>query len=167
MIPAHLPVTELERRYRAAHDPVARSHWQIIWLLARGAGTAVVARSTGYSIRWIRQVAKRYREGGPEALGDHRHTNPGRADRKLLTPAVGAELRAALAGPAPDGGRWTGPKVAQWLSDRLGRPIHPQRGWEALRALGFTRQRQRPRPHAARADPAAQDAFKKGGSGRR
>lgn len=45
-IPAHLPVAQLERRYRAAPDPIARGHWQIVWLLARGDPTAAVAEVT-------------------------------------------------------------------------------------------------------------------------
>jgi len=48
------------------------------------------------------------------------------------------------------------------MAARLGRPVAPQRGWEQLRALGLTPQR--PRPREERADPAAQAAFKKGGS---
>jgi hypothetical protein len=50
---------ELEQRYRRAEDPVARSQWQIVWLLAGGASSAAVARSTGYSVNWIREIARR------------------------------------------------------------------------------------------------------------
>ena len=101
-LPPHLPLDELERRYRGARDPVARSHWQIVWLLARGEPTAAVCRATGYCANWVREVARRYREGGPAALGDRRHANPGGAP--LLAPAQQEELRAALAGATPDGG---------------------------------------------------------------
>jgi transposase len=80
----------------------------------------------------------------------------------LLDAAQQAQLQDALAGPAPDGGLWTGRQVARWMSQRLGRPVSPQRGWEWLRRLGFTPQR--PRPRETRADPAAQEAFKRGGS---
>lgn len=160
VIPPHLSVKELERRYRAAQDPVARSPWQIIWLLARGAATAEVAAATGYSPNWIREIARRYREDGPAALGDRRHANPGAAS--LLTSAQQEELRAALAGPAPDGGLWTCRQVAAWIGARVGRPVAEARGWEYLRKLGFTPQR--PRPRATHADPDAQAAFKKGGS---
>jgi transposase len=162
IVPPHLPVAELERRYRRARDPVARSHWQIVWLLARGEATGAVGRATGYSVNWVREVAKRYREGGPAALGDRRHANPGAAP--LLDPGQQERLRAALAGPAPDGGLWTGRKVAAWMAAELGRPVGEQRGWEWLRRLGFTPQR--PRPREQRADPEAQAAFKKGGSRR-
>ena len=162
MIPPHLPPAELERRYRRERDPVARSHWQIVWLLAGGAPTAEVCRATGYGANWVREVARRYREEGPAGLGDRRHANPGAAP--LLDPAGQGELRAALGGPAPDGGLWTGRKVAAWIAARVGRPVAEQRGWEYLRKLGLTLQR--PRPREERADPAAQAAFKKRGSRR-
>jgi transposase len=159
-VPPHLAVEELARRYRRARDPVLRSHYQIVWQLARGEPTAAVCRATGYSPNWVREVARRYREEGPPGLGDRRRGNPGGAP--LLGAAQQAELRAALAGPAPDGGLWTGRKVAGWMAARLGRPVAEQRGWEYLRRLGFTPQR--PRPRETRADPEAQAAFKKGGS---
>src|SRR3954447_232545 len=158
-IPPHLTVDELEQRYRGAHDPVARSQWQIMWLLAGGQSTAAVSQSTGYSQNWIREVARRYRADGPAGLGDRRHTNPGQAP--LLDVRQQAQLREALGGPAPDGGVWTGRWVAHWMSQQLGRPIHVQRGWEWMRRLGFTPQW--PRPQATRADAEAQEAFKKGG----
>jgi transposase len=161
-LPAHLPVDELERRYRRARDPVERSHLQIVWLVAIGTPTAEVARVTGYSVTWVREVAGRYRTGGPAALGDRRRANPGAAP--LLDAAQQARLRAALGGPAPDGGLWTGRKVAAWMGEALDRPVGEQRGWEWLRRLGFSPQR--PRPRETRADPDAQAAFKKGGSGR-
>ena len=159
MIAPHLPIAELQRRYRTAEDPVARSQWQILWLLAQGMPTAHVAQVTGYGVRWIQEIARRYR-AGPQAIGDRRHTNPGAAP--LLAGDQQAQLRAALAGPAPDGGIWTGRWVARWMSAVLGRPISVQRGWEWMRRLGFTPQR--PRPRETRADAAAQAAFKKGGS---
>ena len=160
IIPPHLPVPELERRYRAAQAPVARSHWHIIWLLARGDPTTTVADVTGYSVNWVREIARRYRDDGPAGLGDRRHTNPGAAP--LLDVAQQDALRAVLAGPAPDGGLWTSRKVATWISERVGRPVAEVRGWEYLQRLGFSPQR--PRPRATRADPAAQAAFKKRGS---
>lgn len=155
----HLTVAELEQRYRSAEDRVAHGQWHILWLLAGGRRTVEVARVTGYGVRWIQEVARRYRDEGPAAIGDRRHTNPGAPP--LLHRTQQEQLRAALAGPAPDGGLWTGRQVARWMSQLLGRPVSPQRGWEWMRRLGFTPQR--PRPREPRADPAAQAAFKKGG----
>ena len=160
IMPPHLSLDELEQRYRRAGDPVARSHWQIVWLLVGGAPTTEVSRVTGYSVNWVREVARRYRVDGPAGMGDRRHTNPGAAP--LLDGLQQEQLRRALGGPAPDGGLWTGRQVAHWIGATLGRPVDPTRGWEWMRRLGFTPQR--PRPRETRADPAAQAAFTKGGS---
>ncbi|MFI5274945.1 MAG: winged helix-turn-helix domain-containing protein [Ktedonobacterales bacterium] len=159
-IAVHLSVTELEASYRRATDPVARSQWQMLWLLAGGQSTAQVAASTGYSCDWIRTIAHRYQEAGPAGVGDRRHHN--RGAKRLLTAAQEAELDQALDGPAPRGGRWTAAQAAAWMSERVGRPVHVARGWEAMRRLGFTLGR--PRPRHANADLAVQEAFKKGGS---
>jgi transposase len=157
-IAPHLTVAELEQRYRQAGDPVARSQWQMLWLLAGGRPTAEVARVTGYSVRWVQEIARRYR-AGPAAIGDRRHGNPGAAP--LLDVAQQEQLRQALGGPAPDGGLWTCRQVAAWIGTQIGRPVDPTRGWEWMRRLGFTPQR--PRPRETRADPVVQEAFKKGG----
>lgn len=156
----HLETAELERRYRAAQDPVERTHYQILWLLSAGRTTTAVMEATGYSRGWVQEVARRYTTGGPAALGDKRHTNPGGAARALLDEAGQQELREALAGDAPDGGLWSGRKVAAWIADRLGRVIGPQRGWEYLRRLGYGPKV--PRPHHAEADAAEQAACPKG-----
>src|SRR5215211_6814316 len=158
-IAPHMTVAELEQRDRQAGDPVARSQWQMLWLLAGGMATAEVARVTGYSVRWVQEIARRYR-AGPAAIGDRRHTNPGAAP--LLDARQQEQLRQALVGAAPDGGLWTCRSVAAWMSTHLGRPVSEQRGWEWMRRLGFTPQR--PRPRETRADAAAQTAFKKGDS---
>ncbi len=156
----HLGNEELERRYREAKDPVLRSHYQIVWLLSRGRTTREVVEATGYSPNWIRQVARRYNEGGPEGLGDQRHNNPGGVQRALLDAQGREGLRRALAEPPEDGGLWSGRKAAEWIERRTGRRgVRAQRGWEYLRKLGHTPQV--PRPANAKADPQEQEAFKK------
>ena len=45
----HLSPEALERRYRAAQEPHARSWWQILWLLAKGQTATAIAESTGYT----------------------------------------------------------------------------------------------------------------------
>lgn len=156
----HLGAEEVERRYRACRDPVERSHWHMVWLVAVGHRVPEVAVLTGYSVPWVRTIIGRYNADGPSGLVDRRHANPGQPP--LLAPAQREELRGVLAAPPPDGGLWTGRKVAAWMAERLERPVGEVRGWEAIRALGFTPQR--PRRRETRADAAAQQAFKKGGS---
>lgn len=160
-VTAQLSVAELAVRYRRAHDPGERSHWQIVWLVAQGHHVPEVAQRVGYSPNWVREIIRRFNAGGPEALIDGRAAHRG-GNPPLLSPAGRTALAEALDGPAPDGGVWTCGTVAAWMADRLGRPVAEARGWEALRSLGFSLQR--PRPKATTADPAAQAAFKKGGS---
>lgn len=157
-VTAHLSLDDLAHRYRACRDPVERSHWHIVWLVAQGHSGAAVARLTGYSETWVRTLIHRYNDHGPAGIVDRRHANPGQAP--LVSSAVREELRTVLVDPPSDGGLWTGPKVAAWLTARLDRDVSPQRAWEVLRSLGFTLHQ--PRPRAQAADPVAQDAFKKG-----
>ena len=70
----HLSVDDLERRYRAAKEPNARSWWQILWLLSQGHTAVQIAAVTGYSAYGIGQIAKRYNEQGPAGMQNRRHT---------------------------------------------------------------------------------------------
>ncbi len=158
-LPPHVSSPEIRNRYCACADGVERTHWQIIWLLDQGQHVPAVAAQLGYTEDWVRTIVHRYMELGPDGLKDRRRNNPG--GKPLVSAAVRAELQTRLVDPPDDGGLWTGPKVAVWLSQRLGRPVAPQRAWEVLRAIGFTVQR--PRPTAVQADPVAQEGFKKGG----
>ena len=140
---------------------MARSQWQIVWLLALGEPSERVAAVTGYSLTWIRTVARRYNAEGAAGIGDRRHAN--RGGPRLLTPEQMAALDqalegAALEGAAPGGGRWTAAKVAAWIAERTGRRVGIPTGWRYLRRLEW--RRYRPRPQHAKADTAAQAAFR-------
>jgi transposase len=156
-IEPHLELKELETRYRRATDPVDRSQWQIIWLLAQKHKVAEVAEVTGYTQGWIRELARRFNRTGEQALGDKRRDLPG--GPPLLSPELQAELAEAVQQPHPDGGLWNGPKVTAWIELKTGRKVRRQRGWEYLTKLGFSLQQ--PRPHHAKADEVAQSEFKK------
>ena len=151
----HLSVETVETRYRQAKDPVERSQWQIIWLLAQGKTTKAIREVTGYCLAWIRTIAHRYNHDGPAGIGDRRHGNPGGGF--LLSAQLQTQLVAALEEPPPDGGLWTGRKVAQWILVHTGRKVHPQRGWEYLKRLNYSKRVLRPRH--AKADAAAQLDF--------
>src|SRR5215469_9197348 len=137
-IAAHLSPGEQEQWYRKATDPVERSHYQVIWLLAQGKRVREVAEVTGYCANWIRILARRYNQEGPAALADQRQHNTGAPC--LLSVEQQGRLHQQLSHPPPDGGLWTGPKVAFWMGKQLGRTLHPQRGWEALKRLSLSLQ---------------------------
>ena len=152
----------MEHRYRKAKDPVERSHRQIVWLLGEGKTTGEVCEVTGYSLGWVRQIARRYNERGVEGLGDRRHANPGARERALLDEEGQAELREALLEESPPGGGiWSGPKVALWIAQRNGlEKVHVQRGFEYLSKVGMSPQVPRP-SNANGSDVSEREAFKK------
>src|SRR4051795_1287727 len=155
----HLSVEDPEAEFRSARDPTATRHFQVIWLLARGHTIADVAAVTSFVPRWIEQLLARYNAEGPEALGDLRRPNGGVPS--VLHPALLERLRARLEAPPPDGGLWSSRKVAAWMAGELGlAAVFPQRGWEALKAIGWSVQKPRPR-HPASSTPEERAAFKK------
>ena len=153
----HEDEKDLEKRYRAAHDGIARSQWQILWLLRSGKRTREVAELTGYSVVWIRELVKRYNADGPSVIGDNRHKNPGRPLK--LNAEQQASLKAELMKAEAAGEPWSGVQVATWMSQQLGIPIYAVRGWEMLQRWGF--KRKVPRPRHAKANAQEQTEFKK------
>lgn len=156
-IASHLTVSELKTKYREATNPVTRSQYQIIWLLALGNKTEEVAETTGYSVQWIRELARRYNRSGLEGLGDRRENNPG--GKTLLDEVQAAQLLQVIQQPAPDGGLWNGRKVADWMSELLERQVSPQRGWEYFKAMEY--RLRMPRPENQQADQLEQEDWKK------
>ena len=131
-----LSLEELEAGYRQAKEPVKRTHYQIIWLLAKGMSTQEVAAVTGYSRSWMYELVWGYNRSGIETLGDQRVLNQG-SSKPLLDDVQQAQLWQALQEPPAKGGQWNGRKVAEWIADLIGRPVSRQRGWEYLKQMRF------------------------------
>ena len=58
-IVGHLPVEELEARYRAARDATEARHFQAIWLLARGRTFLEAAEVLAFAPRWVEGQGRR------------------------------------------------------------------------------------------------------------
>lgn len=155
----YLSVVDLQAGYRGSRDATLARHYQVIWLLAQGRTVAETAQLTGFVPRWVEELLVRYNRFGPSSLGDRRRGNGARAT--ILTPEILDLLRERLKSPPGDGGVWTSRKVAVVIAAELGlERVAEQRGWEALRAIGWTIQKPRPR-HARAAGPEEQAEFKK------
>lgn len=154
----YLGVEALQQRYRTSSDATLARHYQVIWLLAQGRSLGEVARLTSFAKRWVEQLLARYNAFGPSSLGDRRRGNG--APPSVLTPDLLERLRERLKHQPDDGGVWTAKKAAAFMAADLGRSVAEQRGWEALRAIGWTVQRPRP-SHVRAATPEEQTAFKK------
>lgn len=162
---AQLSSFELEARYEAAADPIAKSHFHALWLLSSGYEVEEVAELLSFSPRWVQALSKRYNEGGPEALGDQRVHNGTKPT--ILTSEALAALKQRIKTPPDEGGLWTGPKIAHWFAKFHGlKSVHDQRGWDALVAIDYSIQQPRPRhPKAATDEDRA--ALKKNSRPRR
>ncbi len=158
-VAGHLSLAELQAVYRTSGDARLARHYQVIWLLAQGRSCAEVAQLTSLARRWVERLLARYNQFGPSSLGDRRRGNGARPT--ILTPEILDLLKERLRSPPDDGGVWTAKKVAAVMAAELGlASVAEQRGWEALRAIGWTIQRPRPR-HARAAGPEEQAEFKK------
>ncbi len=124
---SHLSASELEARYKAAADPVSKSHFHALWLLSMDYKTGEVAQILSFSPRWVQRLVKRYNAQGPDSLSDRRLGNG-------AAPAILTEEA-----------------LARWLAKFHGRKsVHDQRGWDTLVAIEYSIQSPRPRhPKAA------------------
>ena len=156
----HRTVNQLRAKYRACRHPVEKPRWHALWLLARTdapRAPAQVADVVGLSAVTVRAVLHRWNATGPDGLSDGRKGN---GSEPRLTPRRRNALYAALQQRPPDGGVWTGPKVARYVRDRWRVEVGPVTGWRWLRGLGFTLQVPRP-SHPNSATPAGRRAWKK------
>jgi transposase len=156
----HRTVNQIRSQYRACRHPVEKVRWHAVWLLARTdepRTPAQVAAVVGLSDVTVRAVLHRWNAAGPAGLTDGR---TGNGSEPRLTARRREALYAALQKRPPDGGLWTGPKVARYVRDRWGVGAGPVTGWRWLRDLGFTLQVPRP-SHPRSADRAARRAWKK------
>lgn len=156
----HRTANQIRAKYRACRNPVEKVRWHAIWLLARTdppRTPAQVAGLVGLSGVTVRAVLRRRNARGPGGLADGRRGN---GAEPRLTPRRRDALYAALQKRPPDGGVWTGRKVARYARDRWGVSVGPVTGWRWLRDLGFTLQVPRP-SHPGAADAPARRRWEK------
>lgn len=128
-------------------------------LLAKQGFTAPeVATCTGFSRRTVQDWVARYNRDGLAGL----QTKPGRGRKPALTPEQAEQLQRRLdAGPLPQDGVCTlrGKDVQRILEKEFGKLRSLNTVYSILHHLGFSSLV--PRPQHPKADPAAQEEFKK------
>jgi transposase len=160
-IDSHLPPEEIARRYRACRTGVEKTHWRVIGLMTRPEQPltpAQAAAQVGLSAVWVRALLRRWNAEGPGGLAGRREGTDG--GRSELTTDRQIDLWDVLQRTPPDGGLWTGPRVAAYVRDRWGVGARPQTGWDRLRGPGSSLQVPRP-SHPEAATPAGRRAWKR------
>jgi transposase len=156
---AHLTTEELKHRYLACQKAQEKTRWRALHLISKGVMASEAARRVGRTSGWVTQLVSRYNQQGPDSIP--RQTGQRTAGRPpKLSPSLALELDKALRARPPDGGLWTGPKVAAWIANRSGHEVHHSTGWRALKRLGFSLQVPRP-ANKRRASREEQAEFKK------
>ena len=155
----HLTTEELRRRYRACQRAQEKVRWRALCLISGGGVAAEAARRVGRSSSWVTKLVARYNRDGADAVKRQRSERQ-HGPRPRVDAALAQQLDRALRAAAPDGGLWTGPKVAAWIAEQTGQQVHQTTGWRALQRLGFSLQMPRP-ANKRRASAGEQAEFKK------
>ena len=164
---------ELRRRARREPDRVAAMRMMAIANALEGMSRAEAARLAGMERQALRDAVVRYVEprGSPDnaegLAGLHDRPRPGAA-RRLDAEREEALCRLVLDGPDVEASglsAWTLPDLCREVEARWGVSYHPSHMGEIMRRLGLSWQKAR--PSHPEADPAAREAFAKGGFRRR
>lgn len=148
---------ELKKLYQQSKCSIERRRTQAIWLLSEGKSAKEVHEITAYSNVNLSRIIDAYNEKGAEGLRDGRRKNTGRPT--VLSDAEMLQLAQEIRKDYKKNMYWSGKDVINWVKEQCGRDIPKQRAYEYLKAIGMSLQT--PRPHHAKADPIAQDIFKK------
>ncbi len=154
----HLTTEELKKRYHSCQKAQEKTRWHALYLISKGVVAAEAARRVGRASSWITNLARRYNERGADAV--ERQTSEKVSHLSSVDEQLGQQLAEALEGAAPDGGLWTGVKVAAWIAARTGTQVHRVTGWRQIERLGFSLQTPRPQ-NKRRASDEKQAEFKK------
>jgi transposase len=155
----HLTTEELKRRYRACQKAQEKGRWRALLLISTGIVAAEAARRVGRSSSWVTKLVTRYNRDGADAV-KRQSSERKHGPRPRVDAALANQLDQALRSSAPDGGLWTGPKVAAWIAEKSGREVHHTTAWRAMHRLGFSLQTPRPQ-NKRRATAEEQLEFKK------
>jgi len=155
----HRTAEQLAELIRAERRAKVARRLDAVRLAMHGHAAAEVGERVLLSDRQVRAWVARYNDGGTDALADR----PGRGRKGPLTAPDEERLKARLrAGPAPtDGGVCVlrGEDVVRIPAAEFGLVRSRSAVYDPLHRLGF--EPRRPRPRHPKADPDAQDRFKK------
>lgn len=146
-IEPHLTHEEIAKKYRGCKNAREKSYWHLIKLMTEPNKARLVteaAQLVGFCQNWARILVHRYNEEGPENFIDKRKNNQGR--EAFLSAKQQEQLKKILIEKRPpDGGLWTGPKVALWIEKKTKKRITAVGAWKWIKKSGFTLQVPRPK----------------------
>jgi transposase len=151
---------ELYAQYRSAQTLATRKRLHALWLVRQGQGVAAAAQQAGVSPRTLERWLAWYRQGGLKAVLGRVPGHGGKGKACWLSP----QEQQSLLAQASTGAFRTYGEAQQWVQQEYGVAYRYQGLYAVLARLGV--HPKVPRPTAAKADPKAQEAWKKGDSRR-
>ncbi len=149
---------ELHGKYRAESDLGRRKRLLALWLVRRGEGVGAASEEAGVGKRTLERWLRWYREGGLETVLDRVPGHGGRGAESRLS----AEQIEELFVRSERGQFGTYGEARRWVQQQWG-VVYAYGGMYSLLS-GVTIRPKVPRPVAEKADEAAREAWKKGGS---
>ena len=158
----HLSCHELKQKYLSSQEPVESRRWHLLWKVSLGWTLKNSAIAVGISYDYAKEIIKKYNQLGTAGVENLKNKSTQRRGGKqsLLTETQLEKLAQQLKSKPPDGGVWSGPKVARWIEkENCVEKVWNQRGWDYLKKLRYSCQS--PRPKHRKADADEQEAFRK------
>ncbi len=157
----HFSSSELKEKYLKSRDSVEARRWHLLWKVSQGWTIKNSAIAVGYSYPYAQKIINRYNLHREEGVRNRKNktSNHVRGKKRLLSQSQLEKLTRAIKKKPPDGGIWTGTKVARWIETETGREkVWNQRGWDYLKKCKYSWQS--PRPAHKKADLLEQEIFK-------
>ena len=148
---------QLYKLYRQERNVYRRDRLHVLWLIRTGKTLTEASALVGVPYSTIKRWVEWYREGGLGKVLQHIYGHGRGGVRCYLT----ADQQAALRAQADQGAFRTAQEAQQWIAQQWG-IIYRRKGIYAL----FERLKitwKVPRRQSDKADPQAQEAWKKGG----
>jgi transposase len=145
-------------RYRAEREVQRRKRLQVLWLVRQGRTATAAATEAGVGVRTVLRWLDWYRAAG---LAEVLRRVPGHGARGAAC-WLSPEQQAALLAQCRRGAFRTDGEAQRWVNREFAVPYRYDGIHTLLTRLGV--HPKVPRPTAATADPAVQEAWKKGTS---
>lgn len=157
----HYSCDELKQKYIQSRDPVESRRWHLLWKVSLGWSIKNSALAVGINYEYGKEIIKKYNKLASAGVKNQRNKQRQQSGGKkpLLTDEQLQKLCKELESIPPDGGVWTGTKVARWIETETGRKkVWNQRGWDYLKKFKYSWQS--PRPQNKKGDKLEQEIFK-------
>ena len=111
----HFSSRELKEKYLKSRDPVETRRWHLLWKISLGWTIQNSAMAVGYSYPYAQKILNRYNRDGAASIINRKNQTSDhlRGKKRLLNSQQLEKLKEQIEQTPPDGGIWTGTKVAR------------------------------------------------------